>query len=168
MNNKLTQEEVRRLFDYVPETGVVTRKVRTSTSTKAGEIVGAKDNHGYFTAMVNKKVYKLHRIIYLWMTGFFPDGEMDHINGVRDDNRWCNLRTVSRTDNSKNKKLYSNNASGFNGVNWYKPYNTWVAKIRINRKDKHLGYYDSLLNAVAARISANARYGFHDNHGRLE
>lgn len=106
---------------------------------------------------------KAHRVIWAIMTGAWPTGEIDHINGVRHDNRWENLRSVTQAENLKNKRRRSDNISGFNGVTPYKK--AWRARVSIGGRPILLGYYRTIEEAAAAREEANARLGFHPNHG---
>ena len=162
----LTHEEVRRLFHYDKDTGIVTRNVYTSSRSKIGDVVGSFDKyHGYLRVNINHKSYRIHRIIFLWMNGDFPKHQVDHINQIRTDNRWVNLREVTHKDNLRNLSLRGTNTSGFNGVNWNKATSKWLSYIRVDGKLIRLGLYESIIDAVAARISANTKYGFHPNHG---
>jgi hypothetical protein len=116
--------------------------------------------------MIFKKDYQAHRLAFLWMTGSFPASEVDHINGVRDDNRWGNLRAVTPTQNAQNQRLPSNNKSGVIGVHWNKQANRWCARIKVNGRVVHIGLFSTLEEAVAARAKANEKYGYHPNHGK--
>ena len=91
--------------------------------------------------------------------------EIDHINGDKIDNRISNLRDVTKLENAKNASISANNTSGFNGVYWVKTKGVWVAKIWTQGKLKHLGYFDKIQDAVAARKLANKKYGFSDRNG---
>ncbi len=95
-----------------------------------------------------------------------PSGEIDHINGDRTDNRICNLRDVTSAGNSCNRRRQDRNTSGVTGVAWDKRASRWQARIGLNGKQKYLGYFDSLDEAVAARKAAELELGFHPNHGR--
>ncbi len=92
--------------------------------------------------------------------------ETDHISGVRTDNRLGNLRSVSGAENNKNKQIPSDNTSGTIGVHWHKRSGKWQAQIKADGKREHLGYFHNKDDAKAARLSAEARLGFHENHGR--
>lgn len=77
------------------------------------------------------------------MTGEWPPDEIDHINGVRDDNRWVNLRIATRGQNLCNARRRSDNTSGYKGVCWDANKGKWLASITINRKNKFLGHYET-------------------------
>lgn len=132
----------------------------------AGEEALTHRRHGYFTGAIHGVEYMAHRVIWRIMTGDDPEGEIDHINGVRDDNRWCNLRLVSSTENRRNSCVRSDNQSGTVGVSRYARTGKWWAYIVINGTTKHLGLYDDKQEAIRARKKAERVFGFHPNHGR--
>ncbi|GAA0729994.1 HNH endonuclease [Sphingomonas japonica] len=92
--------------------------------------------------------------------------EIDHINGVKTDNRLINLRHVTHGENAKNVAVYRSNTSGFHGVMWEKSHKAWAAKININGRQCRIGRFKKFDDAVAARKAAEVRYGYHENHGR--
>jgi hypothetical protein len=128
----------------------------------------AYDNgNGYLRECRNGVKKMLHRWIWEEAHGPIPSGmEIDHIDGDRKNNNLSNLRLVDRHTNMRNKGTYSNNLSGVTGVVLRKCTGKWRARIRLNKKDFCLGQYDDWFDAVCARMSANNRYGFHENHGR--
>mgnify|MGYP000004363272 CR=1 FL=1 len=162
---ELTQAEALRLFKYDPETGIVTRRVRVNNQ-RAGDVVG---NHarGYLVTRRRDRTYGLHRLIWLMVYGELPTHEIDHINGVRDDNRLVNLRSVTRTENMQNKKKYNTNTSGQVGVSWVRHLDKWQARISINGNRISLGCFTNLTDAIIARYAAEEKYGYCENHGRL-
>ena len=91
------------------------------------------------------------------MTGKMP-AEVDHINRDKLDNRWSNLRPVSHTLNQRNHGGHQTNTSGVNGVCWHKHRNKWQAHIWVDGKNKHLGYFDCIEEAAAARKQAEIRH----------
>ena len=92
--------------------------------------------------------------------------EIDHINGVKFDNRLSNLRMVDHATNLRNSPRYSNNSSGYNGIYFHKATQKWMARIKVNTKWHYLGVFEKLEDAVAARAAADVKHGFHVNHGR--
>ena len=110
--------------------------------------------------------YKAHRIIYKMVHG--SDAyHIDHINGDTLDNRPCNLRSVTASENGKNQRLRNTNKSGVMGVLFNEKTGRWVAQIRIDYKSKRLGTFDSKEDAVAARKAAETLFGFHENHNQV-
>lgn len=161
----LTQAELKRQLSYNSETGEF-RWLVAKSGAKCGDAAGWKHPLGYIHIGLNRAIYKAHRLAHLYITGDWPPGDMDHINGVRDDNRWCNLRAVSRADNARNACIPSHNTSGVVGVSWYKRDGTWQASIKVDKQAHNLGRYDNLADAIAARAAAEIAFGFHKNHGR--
>lgn len=152
----ITLDEAHRLFRYDPETGSLTWRVK-------GVEVGGLTSRGYRRTWVGDKQYMVHRIIMLMVNGDWPEHGVDHINGVCDDNRLCNLRLASTSENQRNRKLNSNSKSGVAGVYWHSRIKKWAVQLSL----KPLGYRDSLLDAVALRKSAELLAGYHPNHGRV-
>lgn len=101
----------------------------------------------------------MHRIIWLWKTGVWPAREIDHKNGIRTDNRWCNLRIATRLQQNANQKLYNRkNKSGIKGIFWHEECKGYAAVIHANGKKIWLGAHDSKDLAVAAYIIAAKKY----------
>ena len=159
----ITQKELKEMFNYDPETGLLTRLTSPANNVKIGAVAGSL-SHGYLQIDIQGKSYRAHRIAWCITFGYWPK-EIDHINHVRDDNRLVNLREVTRPENSRNRPLQSNNTSGAVGVYWHRPRNKWVARIKNNGKTEHLGYFIKYDDAVAARKAAEIKYDFHKNHG---
>lgn len=175
---------LRRLLDYDPATGVLTWRARGTdlfnetegrsadhacalwNSRYAGtEAFTAADGSGYRSGCILHAHCKAHRAIWAIVTGDWPVDQVDHINGVRTDNRWVNLRAADNQANSRNRKLQSNNKSGRVGVSWDRRDGSWRAYISLDRR-VHLGCFDTFEAAVAARTDAEAKFGYHPNHGR--
>ena len=165
MREKLTQDELKRLLSYCEQTGQFRWRVRTGYRVRPGMIAGSLTQTGYIRIGVNRQEYGGHRLAFLYMTGSLPAEEIDHINGVRSDNRWVNLRAVSHAENAKNLCIQKRNATGIVGVRWNK--NRWEATIIFNGEYKHLGTFLDKNDAINARKAASEQYGFHPNHGRL-
>ena len=161
---KPTQEELSRMFNYDPETGIVTRKVRTSNRIKAGDVVGCLNGSGYLVCHAGSVKHYIHRIIWTMQTGEWPD-QIDHINHKRDDNRWANLRESNDKNNRKNQSMSSANKSGYMGVSWYKATKKWQAWIYSDCQKIHLGHFEKKQDAIIARRAAEEKHGYHENHG---
>ena len=173
----INQEQLKELLHYDPETGIFTWRKRDRKYFKSnhyfniwndqfsGKKTGSMNGGGYLRTSVLGRRYKTHRLAFLYMTGEFPPDHTDHINGIRDDNRWVNLRAVSHAENGKNQRLKSNNNSGFNGVFWREDTRKWRVFISVNGKRKHLGQFIDKFEAVCCRKAAEIRYKYHPNHG---
>lgn len=112
----LTQEKLKSLFHYDPDTGIFTRISEVHGRYGAiGNAVGYPTDRGYLRTKIKGKQYKMHRLAFLYMTGRMPE-IVDHINRIRDDNRWCNLREASRQQSSQNRKTGGNSETGYKGV----------------------------------------------------
>jgi hypothetical protein len=155
------------LFRY--EDGNLYHKNSMGNQVKEGDLVGCVDKStGYVRASVKNKRYYVHRIIWEMYNGTMPEGmQIDHISGIRSDNRIENLRVVTHTINMRNQKKYATNTSGVTGVCWSKKSSKWRAHIKVNNKKIHLGYFEDWFEAVCARKSTENKYGFHENHGRI-
>ena len=160
----LTQERLKEILHYCPEIGAFTW-LKSMGRCRAGGFAGCKDLHGYIMVGIDKKLYAAHRLAFLYMTGSLPKDHTDHINQVRHDNRWKNIREVTQAGNNKNKSVRKDNKSGFNGVYWCKHLNKWVSQIGIDGKIISLGNFMEKSDAIEARKAANIKYGFHTNHG---
>lgn len=156
----ITQEEMKKTLYYDPDTGLITR-VNTRITFKVGNLMPC----GYLRIKVNGKLYLAHRLAWLYVYGSFPKGQIDHINGIRLDNRICNLRDVTKKENLVNKRIYANSKSGITGVHWHKQHKKWAVVICKDNKTKHLGLFDNLEQARLCRKKADKDYGFHINHG---
>lgn len=166
---ELRYEEVAKLFTYDRETGVLYWRIRNGNNTRrnyvAGSIKGTQ--YGYRRVRIKGKNYQEHRVIMMLCFGHIPENaEIDHINHVRDDNRLCNLRFVTGSVNSKNQSVSSKNTTGVTGVHFSKARKKYVAQIKVSRKAIHLGMFDTLEEAAAARAEANLKFKFNDNHGK--
>lgn len=162
-------DTVKRFFRYDPDTGEFRRIAFVNNQGvlyQRESAVESKHQHGYYIAVVEGKRHRVHHLVFLYMTGSLPDKPVDHINGDRTDNRWCNLRLVEKVDNQKNQGVRTDNSTGCTGVYWYPPLSKYQAQITVAGKRVHLGYFGALEDAVTARRAAEAKYGFHENHGK--
>ncbi len=161
----VSQKQLLELLHYDPETGYFVRKVRTSNNTKKGALCQSDNGSGYIKIGVLGKRYYAHRLVFLYMYGFFPPLEVDHINHNRSDNRLENLRLADITTNRKNATLSSANTSGTVGVYRNKTLSKWEVRIGNLGKLLYLGVYDTKEEAIRISRSARLKYGFHKNHG---
>lgn len=125
---------------------------------------------GYTYVSINGERYTAHRISYSLQVDrcLKPDEIIDHVNGDKQNNSLFNLRVVSQKINMKNQKRRNTNKSGVTGVRWDKDIKKWRSMIVVNYKATHLGYFEDFGEAVAVRKAAEAKNGFHINHGRKD
>lgn len=161
----LTVGELKTLLTYDTSTGKFTWNSDRTSTVRKGDIAGTK-SQGYTLIGILGKSYQAHRLAWLYVNGDFPNGQLDHINGVSNDNRICNLREVCGAENSRNTKHRIDNTSGHMGVGFQIRGCRWSACIGVKGKTIYLGRYDTKEEAVAARKAAEMKYGFHANHGR--
>lgn len=169
----ITQDLLNRLFVYDEGRGSLTWKWRPrclfdtdkgwriANKKCAGKIADCVSFSGYSQVNVFGKIIPAHRVIWMMVFGEWPDG-IDHINGVKHDNRRCNLRNVSQAENTRNAARRSDNVSGVTGVYMRENGRQWRAKIG----STNLGTFNSFDEAVAVRAAAMVERGFHANHGR--
>jgi hypothetical protein len=178
MSQEITAELLREFLEYRPETGNLHWKIRDkkwfkderSANAWNAKLAGTLafnfvDMNGYRSGTVLGRKTKSHRVIWLMVTGQKP-AQIDHINGVRTDNRWPNLRAVDHSENTKNAKRSKSNTSGTTGVFWDNETRKWCARIGGDKSRKHLGRFNNIQDAIAARKAAEVTLGFHPNHGR--
>lgn len=170
-------KEMAARFVYQPETGDLVWRAagekhfgdavaqKKWNTRYAGTKAGYKRKDGRVVVGYNGMKFAAHRVAYCIYYGRWPSGEVDHINGDPSDNRISNLREVDRQENMRNAKRNARNSSGRTGVRQYRN-GKWHAYIFVDRKMKHLGFFDDVSDAVEARASAEKELGFHPNHGR--
>jgi hypothetical protein len=146
--------------------GILYSRFHTS-KYKAGDSVGCVGPSGYVEVGHNGKLHRAHRVIWEMFNGKIPFGMLiDHINGIRSDNRIENLRTVTNAENSRNSRLRRKSRTGIHGVN-ERTDGKYQAHIGSGHgRLEYLGYYSDFFDACCARKSAELRFGFHENHGR--
>lgn len=154
----IDQETVKKLFHYDAESGILLWRNGNGRNVKPWQEAKAPNGHGYYTAKVDGKTHLAHRLAWLYVYGEFPKEDIDHKNRIRNDNRLCNLREVSRTDNCQNISLPTHNKSGHIGVSWIKSHNAWTVYVKVDKKNKWLGYYKNLDDAIAARKAGEKQY----------
>lgn len=134
---------------------------------KAGWVaIGTKGCYGYLICTINGGSHLVHRLAWLLYYGVLPTFDVDHEDRIRHNNRITNLRDVPKAVNNKNSSMYSTNTSGVTGVRWNKLTSKWRAAIGVEGKEKSLGSFACLEEAISARKSAEIKYGFHVTHGK--
>lgn len=154
MKNELTQARLKELLHYNSETGVFTWRVNGGSRARVGAEVGCPTTAGYLRVMVDKKLHYLHRLAWLHETGAWPSQHIDHRNGVVNDNRFANLRDVSRSINLQNeRKARVNNRCGLLGVETTKN-GRFRTAIRVDGMRINLGAYPSAEEAHTVYLAA--------------
>lgn len=163
----MTQNELMEKLSYDPATGIFTH-LKTHRNIKVGDIAGCvdKSGNGYIKISIgNGKYAKAHRLAFLYMWGYIPTGEVDHIDHNPVNNKWENLRIVTHQTNGKNQKRYSNSSTGITGIRQRKN-GKWRARICHKGIQIDLGTYSNIDDAIQARKTAESYYNFHENHGK--
>lgn len=155
----LPAELVRLVWHYDPDTGDLTWKIPTSGRERSTSTLGRPRKHGSSARAVGLGGinYHAHVIIWIWMTGAPPDGEVDHKDRDPSNNRWNNLRLATRGQNQANTGLYRNNKAGVRGVHYIQAMRRWRAMISENGKNRHLGYFNTPEDANSAWAKEAAR-----------
>ncbi len=169
----ITPQRLRERLRYDPESGkLFWRDCADMPNNWRARFAGVEafksiNPHGYRNGTVENNVFLAHRVIWAMIHGEWPDGQVDHIDGNRQNNRLDNLRVVTNQENARNSSLRSDNTSGVMGVSWHNRDKRWVATIKDGTGKKRLGSYRDFDEAVAARKAAEKDIGFHANHGRI-
>lgn len=156
--NLPTPEELRNLLDYDPETGIL--NWRSGRRRRAGYV-----KNEYRKVEVLGVCCGEHRVAWAIAHGEWPKHTIDHINGIKGDNRLANLRDVPNAENQKNRPKQANNTSGCTGVYWHKPTQRWRAKVKIDGWWKWLGNFEHKFDAVLTRLIAERDFGYTMRHG---
>jgi hypothetical protein len=161
-NINIPHEEFVDYFYYDSDSGdfftSVARKNPGGFSSKSCDIpkkkIGSDHTDGYIVISHKRRNYLAHRLAYYYMTGNHPEFDIDHINGVKNDNRWCNLRLATRSENRCNCEPSSVNTSGTIGVTFHKLVKKYVAQIKKHGKSYHLGCFEKIEDAIKCRKDA--------------
>ena len=146
-------KRLHEMIHYDAETGNFRWKKsrgRSASNSPAGTLSGS----GYIQIRLDGKIYQAHRLAWLYVYGEFPSKDIDHVNRIKTDNRICNLREVTKSQNAQNILISKSNTSGIKGVNWCKRDKKWRAFIKLNGKFKSLGYFFDVKDAQSAYVMA--------------
>ena len=150
------------MFALDQSTGRLFWRVKKNTRINVGDLAGSlAKNHGYWVVGLDNKLLLAHRIVFAMVHGSWPH-QVDHINGVKTDNRPSNLRAASHADNQRNKRLQKTNTSGVKGVSWHKRDQNWSAQCKVNGRIHNLGQHKTIQAAEAA-----VRAFREQNHGEF-
>ena len=167
--------ELKERLLYDPKAGVFTwiAPPRQNSSLK-GRVAGSfqpSRSSGYWVIGFGRKLYKAHRLAWLYMTGKWPTEQIDHIDGDRVNNAWANLRLATQAQNQANSKRTIRNQSGYKGVHWRADHSRWAAQIRLDGKNRFLGYFEKPEEAhdvyMAAAMQARGTYASNGVRGEL-
>jgi len=151
---QITQKYLKSILEYDPDTGVFIWKIRKKGIKR--KVAGYINNNGYRVITINRTTQLAHRLAWLYMTGEWPKGQIDHINHDKDHNRIENLNDVSVRGNAHNRL----DNKTFVGVYWHPDNNKWISKINIRGKIEYLGSFETHLAACYARHQANLEIGY--------
>lgn len=154
----ITAEELRAQLRYEPETGKF-YAIAPGRKRLVGHEVGTY-SYGYHQIGVGKKKYLAHRLAFLWMTGEWPPACVDHIDMNRANNSWTNLRLATKAQNNVNANRPRNNTSGYVGVRYAERLKKWRAYITVDRRQKHLGVFETMeLASEFRQLAAKMIFG---------
>jgi len=153
----LTQKDLKNALHYDPDTGFFTWRM-SKRGVIYGSVAGSLTDRGYVRITLDGKTYKAHRLAWLYMSGAWPVDQIDHIDAVRTNNKWENLRSATNQENHSNSPKRKNNKSGYKGVSWSRRDQNWFSTIMVNYKSIYLGSYASAEEAHAAYTEASAKY----------
>lgn len=157
-DSALTLADLREQLAYDETTGVFTRKIARSRRQRVGDVAGSMYKDGYVYIRVNTKKYLAHRLAWFYVNGEWPPQWIDHANLDRGDNRICNLRACTPSQNMHNMNAPSHNKSGIKGVCYDNTNRKWLASIQVDGKPKNLGRYPTSELAAAAYEAAAKNY----------
>lgn len=149
--------EIRATFRYDSRTGFLWWKER-GLGRRFSKPAGSKSARGYISVEFQGKTYKAHNLIWAIRKGVWPAKQIDHKNTFKYDNRWCNLREASQSENRANSKMYANNTSGYKGVTRRKGYARWRAMLQKEGKRIRLGAFGCPKKAHAVYVKAAKKH----------
>ena len=155
--NDIDSTLVKEILKYCPETGLFTWRIRPTNTIRVGDEAGTAHNRGYKTITINKKKYLAHRLAWLYFYGSLPSKSIDHINGIRTDNRIKNLRQVTHSENLQNQRR-PRKSNPYLGVTKRPDNKKWVAYITVNGLQKNLGSFENAEEAHEAYVQAKRVY----------
>lgn len=155
----LEYTELHELLYYNSETGDFIRLLDKRGKYKKGDVAGHLQKDGYICIRLESKRYKAHRLAWLYMTGMWTTKDIDHVNGNKSDNRWCNLRECDDSQNQANRPIPCYNTTGYKGI-YLSKYNRWCASIKVKGKQIHIGSYSTKEEAALAyNVNAASFFG---------
>jgi hypothetical protein len=168
MTNLISQERLKQVLWYDQESGIFRWRYSLNNRTKAWKIAGVKLPKGYIHIGIDKKMYRAHRLAWLYVHGEMPLHEIDNLNQITNDNRISNLRLATRKQNSENRNVFLNNKTGCRGVSFHKKSNKYRAQVRHLGKTIHLGLFGTIEDASQAARAKRLELFTHSKEGTLE
>lgn len=161
MPELISHERLNRRLSYDPDTGFFTWKHSPNAwkgwnEKFAGKRAGCL-SRGYWLIRLEGRIYKASRLAWFYMTGHWPQGQVDHSSGDSLDDRFSNLRDASPSENTRNRQMLPTNSSGYKGIYWLKANRKWRAKVGLNGKSHHLGLFDDPVEAALAYDAAASK-----------
>jgi hypothetical protein len=154
---ELTQRRLKELFHYAPEIGVFTRLTDAGGKSAGSSAGGQNKTNKYRHLRIDGRRYPEHQLAWLYMTGEMPPAGIDHRDGERTNNCFTNLRPATQFENGQNRQCRPNTKTGLLGVNWHAASRKFQARIMVNRKMHHLGYFNDPTEAHRAYLEAKRR-----------
>lgn len=156
---EITGSFLERKLRYNPDTGDFIKIDKSWGRQKTGDKLGCISKHnGYVYLTLGAYHILAHRLAWIYMTGKWPVEHIDHINSIRHDNNWNNLREATNAQNLWGSRLQIRNSSGKKGVMWSKTHQRWDVFIGVNKRSIYLGRFKELEKAIKAREEGEKRY----------
>lgn len=155
--NDLTAEYLREILHYEPDTGLFRWKTRTTRKDLEGKVAGSKVTDDYHGITIDGVKYAAHRLAWLYVHGQYPKDQLDHANGIRNDNRISNLRESTQSENMQNAR-HKRSGQFALGTTYRKNVKKWAASIKINGDKKNLGCFDTQEEAHQVYVAAKLKY----------
>lgn len=153
----MTRDELKAIVRYDPTTGIFCWIKTRSRGALSGDIAGhIPPRFGYRIIGIKGRYYKAHRLAWLYVHGEMPTGSLDHINRDKADSRIANLRIATGSENQGNRGFNKNNSTGYRGVVFHRRLGKYQASIRVGFKPKHLGTFNTAVEAGAAAARARS------------
>ncbi len=164
-DSTLSVERLKELFTYHPDGHLLRRVSIQGKRHPAGQIVrGTSGKDGYRLLGIDRRMHMVHRCVWALVHGKWPNGEIDHINRIKDDNRIENLREATREENAQNGPMRRHNTSGYKGVWKMKAHDLWCAEIGFQGERIKLGYFRTPQEAALMYQEAAAFFHTHNPH----
>ena len=160
---ELSRDILREFLTYDPSTGIFRWRISNSNRVRQGAIAGSSQESGYHLIRFRRKLYKAHRLAFLYMIGSIP-AYVDHINGDKLDNSWDNLRECTVCENQQNRKISTANTSGVKGVSRCSDTKSWQVRLQLDGVNKYFGSFKTI--AEAEELVKNIREQLHGEFAR--